>query len=132
MSSVSTVAEVASPLPDRAAWGDPTILHPALPHERQPYRFAPEGYDHCRITRNRRHVADARRRPDGGWELFAVSRPTLALGWAANLAAMKLLAPEALAAQAAAAPGQYGWCLLIRQKVEVYWRSVAAARPEVA
>lgn len=124
-------AEVAAPFADRTAWGIPQILHPAAKADRPPYRYEPVAWDHYEVRLNNQRVADVRHCPEGGWSLFTAAQPSLAVAWAGNLPAMRMLVPEALPAQETARPGHYAWCVLAFHKVVVYQRPLPAAQ-EVA
>lgn len=106
----------------------PRIVHPTrekLPRPVWRYVEQPDGAH--QVLRRGRHVADVRRDPAGGLALFSVAAPELEIAWAGNMCAMKLLAPEAIAAQAAVAPGHYVWGRLYLHKIELYTRAIEVA-----
>lgn len=93
---------------------------------RPPYWFITQDSTHVRVTLRGQHVADARRCPEGGWELFAADAPARAIAWAGNHLAIRLAVHEALTLQATAAPGCYGWLRVHRQRLEHYQCPLAA------
>lgn len=121
MSTPSTVAEVSSiPFPACSEWAD--VAYPDDTQDRPPYRYLVDGADRYVVKLRGTRVADLRRHPAGGWELFTAQDPQLAIAWAGNLPAMRHVVPTALTWPAANPwpAGVYAWFTLRHFRVEIY------------
>lgn len=104
------------------------IIHPIREKLPRPiWRYRDQGDGTYAVLLRGRHVADVRRHPVAGLSLFSTTAPERELAWAGTLLCMKVVAPEALAAQKTAAPGTYLWGRLYLSKIELYTRPIAVA-----